>query len=265
MSTARVSTLPVNPFSTRFVRPDQTLYRFAGDDDAEAVANRLTELLLRRGVAAIVGPHGTGKSTLVHTLLPMVRSVFSDVHRIQFSSASDNAAVLRQWQLHQQQWRAKQPHSADSQSTLCLVLDGFEQLHWLERQRLIWQTTRWPRASRRVSRICSRSPYLLLTSHRPQLGVTTFHETQWDESIVQQLTCEKLRVLPLPERLLMLRIAEREAEAMKAGSMSDRSVRDYWFTLYDEYERLRRGVAAMRGIENHPMMSGSVVMATDRG
>jgi hypothetical protein len=234
MSTAPLAATPVNPFSTRFVRPDCTSYCFADGEDADAVAAATITQLTCRGTAAIIGPHGTGKSTLLHTLVQRLSDVFPRVQWIRLSSASDAARELRQWQREQAAADGTSPAKTD-----CLVIDGFEQLPWTSRQRLIWRSRRWampgrPRDCRTPSRPC-----LLVTAHRPQLGIRTVYRTGWDAALVKRLTAEKLRDVPEPTRQEMLRLAEQHAARLQQGRAADRNVRDYWFLLYDAYERLR--------------------------
>ena len=59
-----------NPFSTRYIRPGAIVYQFAEGDSAAAMIDRLTAC---GGRAQIIGPHGSGKSTLVATLIESLR------------------------------------------------------------------------------------------------------------------------------------------------------------------------------------------------
>ncbi len=54
-----------NPFSTRFVRPGALAYRFPPGESAATLVERLAASGWR---GQIVGPHGSGKSTLVAAL-----------------------------------------------------------------------------------------------------------------------------------------------------------------------------------------------------
>src|SRR5690606_7920124 len=140
---------------------------------------------------------------------------------------------LRQWQREQTAVDRASP-KAD-----CLVIDGFEQLPWRVRQRLIWRSRRGVVPWRPRNRHVPSCPCLLVTAHRPQFGVRTVHRTAWNAELVKSLTAEKLCSLPESERQTMLRLAEQRAARLAQGRLVDRNVRDYWFSLYDEYERLR--------------------------
>ena len=56
-----------NPFATRYTRPDASEYLFPPDGGADLLIARLRE---SAWWGQITGPHGSGKSTLVQTLLP---------------------------------------------------------------------------------------------------------------------------------------------------------------------------------------------------
>ena len=59
-----------NPFATRFVRPGVIPYRF---DDRRTVADLVATLREHGWRGEIIGPHGSGKSTLVQTLIPALQ------------------------------------------------------------------------------------------------------------------------------------------------------------------------------------------------
>lgn len=248
---------PANPFSTRFVRPDQSRYQFSAADDLLQLSGRVSDELLQRGIAAIIGPHGTGKSTLLHSLMPILAERFAAVPLLRLSSTGDAAEQLRQWQRGLQARAADAPARGDDAPAdgsdqgpatfpACWVIDGFEQLRPLTRQRLIWQARRRRRKSAGKS---LAPPCLLVTAHRPQFAVATVYQTGWDAALVRRLTEQKLAALPGPWREAMLEIAERELTAISRRPESDRNVRDYWFLLYDRYERLRA---------NRPLDAGSL-------
>ena len=81
----RQSTMPSNPFATRFVRPGAMRYHFAlGESETEA-HRRYRELvrdLVAKGAGLIVGPHGSGKSTLLRSLDSALAAQFDDRSQI---------------------------------------------------------------------------------------------------------------------------------------------------------------------------------------
>ena len=104
--------------------------------DAAALADRF----LRLGRAAIVGPHGVGKSTLMRSIGEMLCDRGLEVVSIVLpgSAARDERVAML---------RAIEQSAADS----AVLLDGYEQLSWIE------------------ARHVRRCPRLLVTAHRRTL------------------------------------------------------------------------------------------------
>jgi hypothetical protein len=220
---ANVSDGSFNPFSTRFVRPDEMHYRFASEIDPETFAQSLLDRFEKESALAVIGPHGTGKTTLLHFLMPRLEAVrleanFDAVCHVRLSSSGKPIGLVAAARL--------------VAGRTLVVIDGFEQL---------------PLASRLaiVARLkCRRgSARLLVTAHRRQWFVPTFYRTCWDMQIVRSLTTEKLAHLPTQSRIAMQRIADRLADQQLSNRdrawMAPANVRDYWFALYDAYEELR--------------------------
>jgi ABC-type branched-subunit amino acid transport system ATPase component len=212
-----------NPFSTRFVRPDEMEYRFpAGVDPIETV-RRLVERFQTEPALAIVGPHGTGKTTLIHHLIGQLQSTgtaacFDSVDHHRLNSSSKTLGPIAATRL------------VDSRTLV--IIDGFEQMSL---------ATRWAILS---AVKCRRDgARLLVTTHRRQWFVPTFFSTSWQADVVRDLTAEKIAHLPMDQRIKMQQVAERLAARYLFGSHVAKekaaSVRDYWFELYDAYEELR--------------------------
>jgi hypothetical protein len=118
----RVGVRPrVNPFSTRFVTPGAIPFHFAPAGGPNAIVARLHET---GGRGQVVGPHGSGKSTLVAGLLPALADW--TVYQVRLNTTHRE---LPPWV-----WDAPP-------ATGLLVLDGFEQLGFLTRRRL---KRHWP-------------------------------------------------------------------------------------------------------------------------
>ncbi len=60
-----------NPFATRHTRPEAREYLFPPDANADSLIARLSA---SAWWGQITGPHGSGKSTLVQTLLPRLQA-----------------------------------------------------------------------------------------------------------------------------------------------------------------------------------------------
>ncbi len=119
------------------------------------------------------------------------------------------------------------------------MIDGFEQLAWHQRKALVWRLRRRVRPFLGKRRPASDEPLVgdrwLVTAHRPQWGVATQLRTDWDDRIVQQITEERLQGLPESQQQTLRGAAARLA----IRGRQTRNVRDYWFGLYDEFERFR--------------------------
>lgn len=204
-----MGTLPrVNPFSVRFVEPGAIPYHHPGG---------LTELAKRfeaaGGWGEIVGPHGSGKSTLLASLLPHLTGW--TVRRVRLTT-SERALPVDLWPLP-----GPRP---------LLVIDGFEQLGWLMR--------------RRVMRVCRRAGAgLLVTTHR-SVGLPLLHRTD---------------VTPAALTWVLARLLPADAAAMLSGfdaavrlRAHRGSLRDVLFELYDRWEAgtVPPGSAARGGATN---------------
>ena len=210
----------VNPFATRFVRPDQNRYRFSLDPLTEsaqfdAFLVRLFKLLEHPRLAAIVGPHGTGKTTLLRSIEPALRDQFERVIAIGLSSERRHSYRELITTLD-----STGNHSSTSQ---CLVVDGFEQLPWWDRTFLVREILKRPGIS------------LIVTSHRQHLRVPVCWQTQWNDELSRRLTQEKLCEVPENLRIAMWQRFERR---MQHQTNSPRNLRDLWFIMYDEYEAM---------------------------
>ena len=211
----------VNPFATRFIRPDNTLFRFACDPELDhsmrqTLIERLLSVLRERRRAAINGPHGTGKTTLLRSIEPDLRIAFSTVLTTRLTSETRH------------RWRdvvsLVDAAEAPADDTVCLIVDGFEQLPPWDRLRLLQRL----RQRKQVS--------LIVTCHRSPRWIQPCWTTRWDAEIARFLTREKLVDIPAPSRDELLSIFESRIRdnVQPAGNL-----RDLWFELYDEYEMIK--------------------------
>ncbi len=211
-----------NPFSTRFVRPDQMQYRFSQAIDPSDWVHSLVDRFQQEPALAVIGPHGTGKTTLLHFLMPRLETCFGDVRYVRLSSWDQPIRPTEA-----ARWVAGQR---------LLVIDGYEQLPAASRLAIVARLKWRPSETR-----------MLVTAHRRQWLVPTFFCTHWDAEIVSELTAEKLAHLPIEQQNAMRQVADQLAQRFVAGSKpggaATANVRDYWFSLYDAYEELRNGAS----------------------
>jgi hypothetical protein len=181
-----------NPFASHAVRPGRLTYLFPGEQGSlETVAARFRVLGLR---AQLVGPHGTGKSTLLARLLEHLREKGVVSHLVRLTH--ERPGLPPNW---------RPPRGAQ-----LLALDGAEQLG-----PLAW---RWVRARTRLAR-CG----LLVTSHR-DLGLPLLHKTSMDPSLARRVLGELLAGKQAPPS---------EAEVARLLAHHRGNLRDVLLALYE--------------------------------
>ena len=228
-----------NPFATRYTRPDAREYLFPPDVNADSLIARLSA---SAWWGQITGPHGSGKSTLVQTLLPRLQAAgraidFYAFHhenppRIATPPLPPSPGPLVRSDLDQD--GEPEPASrcllakplgglrrasiAGWNSTTQIVVDGYEQLSWLQRTWLKWQCRR-------------RGAGLLVTAH-DDLGLPPLWQTETNAELAQ--------------RVVACLLGEREAGWLSADQVERLfatyrgNLREVLFALYDLYEQHQR-------------------------
>ena len=210
MSAAAAPSLPPkfarrsNPFSTRYIRPGAIPFIFADDCDAFSLI-ALWQSHGRRG--AVVGPHGSGKSTLLAALAPALEQAGERVLRIN---------------LHDGQRRL--PHDVfdvvKAQEASAIVVDGYEQLSWLSR--------------RRVIAFCNKNQLgLMVTCHR-DVQLPVLFQTAVDASLAERIVGGLIPQID-PEIT--------SDDVRRVCRLHGENLREALFALYDLYEQ-RVGRAA---------------------
>jgi hypothetical protein len=194
-----------NPFSTRYVRPGAIRYLFTDGLDAGRLLKRLEDL---GGRAQIVGPHGSGKSTLVAELVAAMAAAGCHAHVV----------VLRDGERRMPtDWLAQAEHAA----ARMVIVDGYEQLGAWSR---FW-----------LKRCCRRRNLELLVTSHATVGLPTLFTTRTSvelaRSIVLRLSKEGQFAVP-PDAVAAYYHA------------SGGNLRETLFALYDDYER--RGAVDLR-------------------
>ena len=193
---------PANPFSTRAVRPGAVEYQFPSDD---SLAKLLARLRDNHWWGEIVGPHGSGKSTLIQTLRQALLNVGRKVHQFTLTSGERRLPAA-----------AHDMSNWDDKTQV--VIDGFEQLGW-------WQRRSLKRACR------GRGCGLLITAH------TSFGFPPTLTATTSLGLTEQLVFALLPDHATH-HISTTEIE--DAFSRHSGNVREVFFDLYDRYEQHTR-------------------------
>lgn len=193
---------PENPFGTRYTRPG-TLPFLAGSDGAAIDAARLAGEAIGQRRSAIVGPHGTGKTTLLTQLRPYLEE--ADASRCR-------SITLRSGEVSTELWRVL----STVPSSGMLIVDGYEQLGSVERLRLI--VTAWRRRVR-----------MLVTAHRPPRLFAVLGRTGTSRQTARLLTARLLEEFPA-HREVMLRAFDEHWDGAEGN------IRQLWATLYEQFE-----------------------------
>jgi GTPase SAR1 family protein len=198
--------LESNPFRTGRIQPGALEFQFLNADDMECLVQKFLSLPSRR--ALIVGPHGSGKSTLVEGLVKELRrdDGAQRIHLARFSTSQSAWAILRS-------------STAAWKHGDIVILDGYEQLSWLAGQRVAWTVFR-------------KSMRLLATSHQPIRGFDILWRTQIEESLAEKVILELLGGRE-PWAKKLLASAEWKASRKKHGA----NLRESLFDMYDWWQQ----------------------------
>ena len=190
-----------NPFSTRFVRPDQVEFIFETGGSIENLVKRL-ETSAWRG--QILGPHGTGKTTLIWSLVRILQPNLA-IKLIQLQSHHkklDEAKTLFQTERY-----------SETENDL-LIVDGFESLGWLERRSLLGR---------------HHSKGRLLVSTHQDCGLPVLFQSPTKPEIFNQLVSKLTKHVG----------SELVGESSRLFEKHQGNCRDAIFELYDLFEQGR--------------------------
>ncbi|MEC9094646.1 MAG: hypothetical protein VX438_18195 [Planctomycetota bacterium] len=192
----------MNPFSTRFVKPGALPFLF---DEGVNAARLVEELIENQWKGQIIGPHGSGKSTLMEALKLVI-----PCDQQEFTLRGDgHGNDLFQMLL--------QEMPAWERGSL-LMLDGFEQLAAGQRRRLLKQ--------------CSEQEVGVLVTAHEDLGLPTLCELVPSREKFRRLVNLLLAGFPHQITQEIIDAAYRNHQP---------NLREALFSLYDQYEFGRRG------------------------
>jgi hypothetical protein len=189
-----------NPFATRATRPGALAYHFPHAASDESLIHALQK---QHWWGQILGPHGSGKSTLIHALLESLEQRGRRVNHFTLHKGEKRIPIE---DLDRTDWDARTQ----------VIVDGFEQLG------------AWNRAA--LKRVCKqRHAGLLVTAHE-SVGFSTVFATTVDLKLAQQL------VTQLQQSAEPLVHAE---DVDKSFQRHNGNLREVFFELYDLYEERR--------------------------
>ena len=199
---SRILFMLSNPFATRFTRPGAIGYLFPA---GQSVQNLVELLKGNDWWGEIVGPHGSGKSSLLAEFLPRIEGTGRRI--LQFSLHQGDRTLPV----------AKRDVNAWNNTTQ-VVIDGYEQLSWWSKRRL----QRWVKGS---------GSGLLITAHQP-MGLPPLFTTQPTYALAKQIVAELVKNDPAP--------ILTDDDIAAAFAAHGANLREMLFSLYDVYQRRQK-------------------------
>ena len=188
-----------NPFATRFTRPGAIGYLFPQGRSAVGTVDLLRN---NNWWGEIVGPHGSGKSSLLAELLPLLEATG---RRVNVYSLHQGDRTLPISKSDVAAW------NADTQ----VAIDGYEQLSWWSKRRL----QSWVKA---------RHAGLLITAHQP-MGLPPLFATEPTLTLAREIVAQLLK----SDQVQSLTGDDVAAAFAAHGA----NLREMLFSLYDVYQR----------------------------
>ena len=196
-----------NPFATRFIQPGAISYQCFDGGNVAQLAQRFLELPSKRGI--VIGPHGSGKSTLIASLVDELSILLpeSQIHHLRFST--DRPA-----------WRSLLVSTRQWTRSSIVVLDGYEQLKYGTRF-FVERTAR------------TRSISILATAHQPVRGFEPIWTTSVSESSSHWVVEQLLQQAGHPADAMELLKSEAWT---RSRAMHGQNLRESLFDMYDWWQ-----------------------------
>ena len=202
----------VNPFSTKFVRPGSIPYRFPTGTSQQG----LVQSIRAAKRSLIVGAHGTGKSTLIETLIDPLRESFPAVERVQLHAAETRKPIdlIRHRSANLQAVIEQQERLQQQAESGLLIVDGIEQLGRVGRTRVL-------------ARAIRMQQFLMATSHVEMIGMRCVYRTHVSAKLIRDL----LDYLLADSSADVVQRLEAAITDKKVSNVQD--VRSFLFRMYD--------------------------------
>lgn len=216
MSLADSARVACNPFATRYFKPGATAYRSPLPPHLpldEAALHELANRLRSVHRAMIVGPHGSGKSTLVHSLVPALAEHYNEIVWERFNRDPTLGWRARLGQRLKHLRQLAHVARLGSRGGL-VVLDGMEQVP---------SPARWLFCVVLAVRHCD----LLVTSHDRLGGFTELYRVALCPSLIRHLADELTRDVDHQ----CAELVQQELDRRDLTQVTN--ARDLWFELYD--------------------------------
>lgn len=206
---------PTNPFSTRFVSPGSLNFR-SESADIDDLAGRFAACGF---VGQIVGGHGSGKSTLVHTLIKYFATApislpFGSLETVSLVICSKKRIRERVVDT------LKVPNGVGAGSKRIYLLDGWELLGWSDQLGFLHD--------------CKiNGNGVLLTTHRVTRNVPVLFQVDPTVEVLLNLVDQlapNFACLPGVEEVV------KHVFDQEKGN-----IRECFMRIYDHYEKIRRG------------------------
>ena len=203
-----------NPFSSRFIQPGAMAYEFFGRGSIQSLSNEFLALRSRRGM--IVGPHGTGKSTLLDALQQDFLTRFPDIPLVheRFTRTPDSS-------------RGQRVSASDWPRDSIVILDGYEQVSLWSR----W----WLQRASRQKRI-----RLLVTAHESLRSFDLLWRTSVDDQSAEWIVKNMLQISNQKDLDANLQLLLSSKEWLGSRAQHGQNIRETLFDMYDWWQSRAR-------------------------
>ena len=209
-----------NPFATKFTRPGSIPYLFKDPEDVDAILRRLER---HDHIGQIVGPHGSGKTTLARHLSGLLGSVFD---RSRFLTIRSPVKPFHRLEMIEHADGEDLPIDAATNQMFV------EQVSLRPSERMVYFVDGWGQVESYHRRIfienCENLGIgLIVTVHRKRSRLPVIAEIQADFEIFTRIVRHLQRdsIIELNGGLV------RDAFVQAAGNF-----REAFMSLYDDYE-----------------------------